>query len=65
MLFNCPDCGVRYSDKGTLMTHQQNYCSKRLINDNKESITIKSTTNSNNEVNKNVNITENDKNSGR
>ena len=28
-MFNCSDCGVRYSDKGALLTHQQNYCSKR------------------------------------
>lgn len=25
----CEDCGLRYSDQGTLNAHQQNYCSKR------------------------------------
>ena len=35
LLFNCSDCGVRYSDKGALLTHQQNYCSKRTTKETK------------------------------
>ena len=29
LIFSCESCGLRYSDQSTLMTHKQNYCSKR------------------------------------
>lgn len=28
--FSCENCGLRYSDQGTLNTHKLNYCSKRV-----------------------------------